>query len=621
MKRLMSVSLLTLLGLAGCDAERNESPLGPEVDGPLYAKKALPDLEPVGECIDVLGEITVMDREKQKPTIKEIACESTAGQEADLVVYASNPKTSTVKAWLNGETVLRPSAIPQADEDEFGGARVSVHLVFQEHNILTVRLSAKPGDQQVRSSAEPGNQVEFWVEAGQAPDPPDTGKPLSTDVGIVPTESPSNPVVVADDDGLAIMLLTDPESGHPRGAGTALPGVDGIGLVRFGPTGAPLAAFFGGGVAYFDNWAVDGGTASVSVNIPPGGALPTAAISVALPSALSHVVDWFLSSTPTQSPGGVFGTAQLQALSNGEALATQVAWCALEVAGALPPSADACRTSLIEGVPAFWDQWTEDIGYEPFLPTVVGSLGLGGCTGWDCIAQAGLLTFATIDDATPQNLTIFAGDGQTGETGADLADPLEVLITNQGGTPLAGFLAEFSVTSGGGILDGSSTDASMPTDAAGVASVSWTLGSLVGAQGVAATTISFLDLQVGFTATAEEAASSVSFGVTTAAVSASANMTGACVAEFGSGYRIADWTEVEAAVVGGTAKGDIMASGTAWIFNNGVGLFTEMFQPQHFMISADGPGTPDRGSIGTDLFWLLSGFIIPQPVLCIDPGS
>ena len=84
---------------------------------------------------------------------------------------------------------------------------------------------------------------------------------------------------------------------------------------------------------------------------------------------------------------------------------------------------------------------------------------------------------------------------------------------------------------------------------------------------------------------------------------------------------MADWTEVDAAVLGGMAKGDIMANGTAWILNNGVGLFTEMFQPQHFMISADGPGTPDRGSIGTDLFWLASGFIIPQPVLCIDPGS
>ena len=77
---------------------------------------------------------------------------------------------------------------------------------------------------------------------------------------------------------------------------------------------------------------------------------------------------------------------------------------------------------------------------------------------------------------------------------------------------------------------------------------------------------------------------------------------------------------MQAAVPGIAAKADIMANGTAWILNNGVAIFTQIPR-QYYMISAEGPGTPNIDSAGTDLFWLTSGFILPQPVLCIDPGS
>jgi len=601
MKRLISFSLLALLGLAACDTERTESPLEPEIDGPSMAKHAFPDFEPPDECANCLVEPRIMVRGKRAPGRVVVEFEATPGQEAELVVYTSNPKTSTVKAWLNGKTVLRPSVIPQSGSD-----RVRVPLILEEHNILKVRLSAKPG-----------NSVAFWVESGEVPN---TRRPISTDIGVVPTGSSSAPVVVADNEGLAIMLLTDPQSGDPQGAAAALPGMDGFGLVRFSPSGTPLAAFFGGGVAYFDGWAVEGGTASVSVNIPPGGALPTAAISVALPSAFAPVVDWFLTSTPTSSPGAAFGTAQLQALSHGEALATQSAWCALEVAGALPPSANACRTSLIDGVPAFWAQWTEDIGFEPFLPTVNSSLNLAGCTGWDCLSLAETLAFATIADATPRKLTVASGDGQTGTIGTQLTDPLQVLITNEFDVALSGFLADFSVTAGEGMLAGSGTTTSIPTDAAGMAGTTWTLGPVVGAQGVGAGTISFLDLQAGFTATAEDVAPSVVFSLTSAAVGPTDDMNATC-AELGTGFGIADWTDVAEAVAGGMQKADILGTGIAMILNNGVGAFTPMFQPtQHHMISAIGPGTPDLGSIGTDLFWLTSGTSV-QRVLCMGPTT
>lgn len=601
MKRILTISLLTLLVLSACDREDPKTPVGPEMNDPSLAKQVLPDFAPPDECSNCIVAPQVMVRATKAPTVETVEFDATEGEEAELVVQVSNPETATVKAWLNGKTVLLPSVLPQSGSDQ-----VRVPIILKEKNVLQLRLSGKPG-----------NSAAFWVEGAVAPD---AREPLWVDVGVVPTGSTSAPVVAADNAGLAILLLTDPESGAPEGAATALPGMEGLGLVRFDPAGIPVAGFFGGGVAYLTDWTSEGGVASVSVTIPPGGALPQTAVSVALPNAFVSVVDWFLTASPTSSPGAVFETAQLQALSGGEALAAQAAWCALEVAGTLPASADACRTTLVDGVPAFWDQWTPDIGYEPFLPTVTGSLNLAGCTGADCLAQAEVLAFATMADATPRKLTVFSGDAQTGTTGTALADAIQVLLTNEFDVPLGGFLAEFSVTSGGGILDGAGAAAAHATDAAGVAGASWTLGSQVGEQGVGATTISFLDLQAGFTATAEETAPTVVFHATTTTVGPTANMNATCVAEFGDTFGMASWADVSNAVDGGMAKGDILSAGMAMISYNGTGAFSPgFFEPtRHYMISTMDLGEQSALVIGADLFWLTSG-TTDQPVLCVGP--
>jgi hypothetical protein len=96
------------------------------------------------------------------------------GQQATLAVWAPDPKTTTVTAWLNGSLVLLPSRVPQMAPDP---ARVEITL--SEENTLEVSLRGKPG-----------TQVTFWVEIdGEPPigggDPPSV-EFLLTDLSFFP---------------------------------------------------------------------------------------------------------------------------------------------------------------------------------------------------------------------------------------------------------------------------------------------------------------------------------------------------------------------------------------------------------------------------------------------------
>ena len=173
MKRLLPIFTLALLGLSACDSGTLISPMEPEVGEPSFAKVVLPAFEPQEGCPDgktCLVDPTVLVREKGAPSswVSEPFA-GAEGQMATLVVQASNPKTTTMKAWLNGETVLLPSVIPQEwpkSVEEPQEVRVSFPLADGD-NVLEVRLSAKPG-----------TQVVFWVEsevvapAGPPPPPP-----------------------------------------------------------------------------------------------------------------------------------------------------------------------------------------------------------------------------------------------------------------------------------------------------------------------------------------------------------------------------------------------------------------------------------------------------------------
>jgi hypothetical protein len=174
MRRLLSLSLLAFAGLAACDGGTGISPLAPELPvlsapvDPVFAAGSLPVFEPPEGCpvAVCLVDPTTLVRATKAPTHWAGDFDAEEGQEAELVVRASSPKTTTLKAFLNGEKVLLPSAFPRSGSDE---VRVSLTLLAENH--LELRLSAKPG-----------SQVAFWIELVQGDevepsDPTDPGNP------------------------------------------------------------------------------------------------------------------------------------------------------------------------------------------------------------------------------------------------------------------------------------------------------------------------------------------------------------------------------------------------------------------------------------------------------------
>jgi len=153
MKRLLPILVMALLSLSACDSGTLVSPLEPEVGEPSFAKVELAEFLVDDPCSDsnCLYPVVTMTRLKGAPAIKVVRFESGGLEGAVLGVQVSDPKTTTVKAWLNGVTVLLPSAIPHSGENPL---RLNIPLdPLETENVLTVRLSAKPG-----------NWAAFWVE-------------------------------------------------------------------------------------------------------------------------------------------------------------------------------------------------------------------------------------------------------------------------------------------------------------------------------------------------------------------------------------------------------------------------------------------------------------------------
>ena len=76
----------------------------------------------------------------------------------------------------------------------------------------------------------------------------------------------------------------------------------------------------------------------------------------------------------------------------------------------------------------------------------------------------------------PSALTASSGNGQIGTVGMPLPAPIVVRVTDPTGTPVVGATVAWSVASGGGTV--SPTSAS--TDASGLASAAWTMGTIIG---------------------------------------------------------------------------------------------------------------------------------------------
>ena len=88
------------------------------------------------------------------------------------------------------------------------------------------------------------------------------------------------------------------------------------------------------------------------------------------------------------------------------------------------------------------------------------------------------VTFMVTATEPPRAATLEqgSGDGQTGETGHHLTDPLIVTVLDQYGNPLSGVTVSFSVTPTDGVLSPASVD----TDSDGEASTLLQLGGTVG---------------------------------------------------------------------------------------------------------------------------------------------
>ena len=101
---------------------------------------------------------------------------------------------------------------------------------------------------------------------------------------------------------------------------------------------------------------------------------------------------------------------------------------------------------------------------------------------------------------TPQDLLQKApsanGDGQTAQVGATLPNPLRVLVTRNG-TAQQGTTVTWAAPGGGSVNPTTSA-----TDATGIATTTWTLGSTAGTQSVTASVSGATGSPVTFTATA-----------------------------------------------------------------------------------------------------------------------
>lgn len=89
-----------------------------------------------------------------------------------------------------------------------------------------------------------------------------------------------------------------------------------------------------------------------------------------------------------------------------------------------------------------------------------------------------------VTPGAPASVTIYSGDGQSGNAGSQLPAPLCVLVKDARGNVVSGAVATYTVTNGGGTVGAPTAP---PTDASGIATSGlWSLGSLVGQQTVVA---------------------------------------------------------------------------------------------------------------------------------------
>ncbi len=112
----------------------------------------------------------------------------------------------------------------------------------------------------------------------------------------------------------------------------------------------------------------------------------------------------------------------------------------------------------------------------------------------------------------PKTLQKVKGDNQTAAAGTAVADSITVRVLDVDDRPLLGYNVSFSITQGGGTLNGTGANITVATDQYGLARVKWTLGATVGTNTLEVTALKGSDHITGspmiFTATASSGAAS-----------------------------------------------------------------------------------------------------------------
>jgi adhesin/invasin len=134
-------------------------------------------------------------------------------------------------------------------------------------------------------------------------------------------------------------------------------------------------------------------------------------------------------------------------------------------------------------------------GFARLAGTMTATLSLLAACGSDSTAPA-----------TPTTISAVAGaNAQVGTVGQALANNISVTVLSASGTPVPGVFVSWAVQSGGGTISVTSSS----TDSLGVASVSWTLGTVAGADTLVATVGSLTPLVFSATANPGDVASLV----------------------------------------------------------------------------------------------------------------
>ena len=171
---------------------------------------------------------------------------------------------------------------------------------------------------------------------------------------------------------------------------------------------------------------------------------------------------------------------------------------------------------------------------------------VAGLTGSPVLFSASVIASSTL-------LSITSGDNQTGAPGALLAQPLVVSLRTEAGTAVNGVSVSWAVAAGSGTV----SQASVPTDAQGRSSVTWTLGPETGAQRVTGSVAGANGSPVTF-----DAVSQVSSGtVTVTSISPSPLVEGQSATIAGSGFSVT--SSSNAVTIGGVPAAVTSATATS----------------------------------------------------------